>query len=202
LNSWGRQFADAGYTPNHGIIGVDPGSTTGLFGVIVGRNDDDCIAILTAYGQTKTDVGGSVDIMLQVMRAMSVPQSRLNVAIEKYIITQRTAKLTRQPAALEVTGVVKDITRSRGGRIWEFTASNAKKFASDDLLERVGWMEKKGYAKRHARDAARQAWTCLAEVDFPAWEVAWEASTDWLGNATSADISLNELMDGDQYDHD
>lgn len=202
MNSWGRQFADAGYAPNHGIIGVDPGSTTGLFGVVVGRNDDDCVAILTAWGQTKDDPAGSVDVMLRVMLALGVPPHRLNVAIEKYVITQRTAKLTRQPAALEVTGAVKGITRSRGGRVWEFTASNAKKFASDDLLERVGWMEKKGYAKRHARDAARQAWTCLAEVDFPAWEVAWEASSEWMTNRKHVDISLNELMDGDQYDHD
>lgn len=202
MNSWGRQFADAGYAPKHGIIGVDPGSTTGLFSVIVGQNDDDCVAILTAHGQVKDDAAGSVDVMLRVMSAMGVPTNRLNVAIEKYVITQRTAKLTRQPTALEVTGAVKGITRSRGGRVWEFTASNAKKFASDDLLERVGWMEKKGYVKRHARDAARQAWTCLAEVDFPAWEVAWEAQAEWLDTRQSSQTTLNELMDGDQYDHD
>lgn len=201
MNLWRSILDQGGYTATKGIVGVDPGGTTGIFSVIVSENAEGDTGTLTSWTQVTRDAEVTIGYMLLTMKECGIPANRLNVAIEKYIITQRTAKLTRQPAALEVTGEIKALARRHDARVWEFTASNAKKFASDELLERVGWIGR-GRSQRHARDAARQTWSCLAEVDFPAWEATWENQAWTVDGDEVIEVSMDEIMRAGGMDDD
>lgn len=89
-----------------------------------------------------------------------------HIAIERYIITAQTAKLSQQPDALEVTGLVKGLAEIHGcADVRQYMKANLK-FASDSMLRSVGWSTP---GMRHANDAARQAFALLKEVDYPRW---------------------------------
>jgi len=88
------------------------------------------------------------------------------MAIERYIITPKTAKLSQQTEALEVTGMVKAIAALHGVTdVRQYTKANLK-FASDSMMRGVGWHSP---SFRHANDAARQAFALLKDVDYPRW---------------------------------
>lgn len=182
---------ERGIEPTHAIIGVDPGDTTGLFICVVHTD-----GVMLDMQQVNADaILPWMQMITAVLDNCDVPTDRKHIAIEKYQITRRTVKLTRQPAAIEVTGVMKAIANEWGAHIWEFGMASTKKFASDDLLERVGWVHKKGKrSMRHARDAARQAWTCLAEVDFPTWEESWECVNDIALGGSPTLQSLGKML--------
>jgi hypothetical protein len=94
-----------------------------------------------------------------------IPRS-VHFAVEKYIITPKTAKLTQQTDALEVTGVMKAMAAEwRYRTCTQYLKANLK-FASDDMLKAIGWFNPK---MRHANDAARQAFALLKDVDYPHW---------------------------------
>jgi hypothetical protein len=153
------------------IIGVDPGATTGLY-------------VHRTYEANHTEVpqGG-----LQVP-AWHIPELlhdwviRANAhmwdddegteephgiyfAVERYIITQRTAKLTQQADALEVTGMVKAVAYLDHVNVHQYVKGNLG-FASDAMLRKVGWRTP---GMEHADDAARQAFAMLKDIDYPAW---------------------------------
>jgi hypothetical protein len=90
----------------------------------------------------------------------------VHIAIERYIITPKTAKLSQQTEALEVTGMAKGFAALAGiTDVRQYAKANLK-FASDDMLKAVGWWNPK---MRHANDAARQAFALLKDVDYPRW---------------------------------
>lgn len=203
MNLWRDFLEREGYTATHGIIGVDPGGTTGIFSVIIFDHETKRGGVLidksqvTAHpvrGLHLVSPSGFIDSLLIIMKDCGIPEDRLHVAIEKYTITRRTMKLTRQHDALEVTGAVKDVARSHGAHTWEFTPAKAKRFATDELLERVDWMPARGKSQRHARDAARVAWSCLAEVNFPMWEQSWEGFCRVVDGGEIIACTLDELM--------
>jgi hypothetical protein len=86
--------------------------------------------------------------------------ARCTVVVEKFMITARTAELSPQPRAIEVTGVMKFIARRTGATfIGSQTPSAAKKFASDTQLKKVGlWCP----GQDHARDAIRHLLLAIA----------------------------------------
>jgi hypothetical protein len=89
-----------------------------------------------------------------------------HVAVERYIITARTAKLSQQTDALEVTGMVKAVAAIQCmSGVRQYMKANLK-FASDAALKRAGWYDPK---QPHANDAARQAYALLKDVDYPTW---------------------------------
>jgi hypothetical protein len=193
-----RQVENSGFSATSGIIGVDPGGTTGIFMLMMLEHITrrGVIGTYTAYRQVKRsdEPDAVVELLIHDLKSCDVPTNRIHVAIEKYVITRRTAKLTQQPDALEVTGAVKAAAQRHGVHVWQFTPSNAKKFASDDLLERIEWIPKRGMRYRHARDAARQVWTCLAEVDFPAWETIWSEQSLAVSGRNMDEIDVDEFM--------
>jgi hypothetical protein len=96
-----------------------------------------------------------------------MPPERIHVAIERYIITPKTAKLSQQTEALEVTGMVKAIAAIHCVTdVRQYAKANLK-FASDDMLKSVGWKFPK--PMRHAQDASRQAFALLKDVDYTRW---------------------------------
>jgi hypothetical protein len=153
------------------IVGIDPGLTTGIY-------------IYRTYEANHTEVpqgpvqcpAEDVPVMLHgwLNRAHAhIGKDSIHIAVEKYIITSRTAKLSQQHEALEVTGAVKGIASlfsSYGFSgetvdVRQYAKANLK-FASDDMLKAVGWFNPK---MRHANDAARQAFALLKDVDYPRW---------------------------------
>lgn len=87
------------------------------------------------------------------------------VACERYVITQRTARLTRQPAALEVTGVVREDALQLGFEFSQYPPSTSKRLASNDRLRRLGlWTPRAPDASdaNDVNDAMRQTVTAMA----------------------------------------
>lgn len=153
------------------IIGVDPGLMTGLF-------------VYRTYEANHTEVPqGPVQVPADdIPRTLTDWINRANahmweddgnpepngifIAVERYIITSRTAKLSQQSEALEVTGMVKAVARlNEPIEVRQYMKANLG-FASDDMLRVVGWHTPK---MRHANDAARQAFALLKDVDHPRW---------------------------------
>lgn len=174
----------------YAIIGVDPGLMTGLY-------------VYRTYEANHTEVpqgpvqcpAEDIPVLLHgwLNRAHAhIGKDDIHIAVEKYIITARTAKLSQQHEALEVTGAVKGIAAlfSSYGFLGEtvdvrqYLKANLK-FASDDMLRTMGWYNPK---MRHANDAARQASALLKEVDYPRWCE--------LVKGGSLDTTTNEEMTG------
>lgn len=153
------------------IVGVDPGLMTGIY-------------IYRTYEANHTEVpqgpvqcpAEDVPVLLHgwLNRAHAhIGKDSMHIAVEKYIITSRTAKLSQQHESLEVTGAVKGIASlfssygfsGQTVGVRQYAKANLK-FASDDMLKAVGWWNPK---MRHANDAARQAFALLKDVDYPRW---------------------------------
>ena len=154
------------------IIGVDPGLMTGLF-------------VFRTYAANHTEVPqgpvqASADQIPTLLHDWIIRANAhmwdddggteqphgVYLAVEKFIITGRTAKLSQQTDALEVTGMVKALAALNGWiDVKQYAKANLK-FANDDALKRAGWYSPK---MRHANDAARQAYALLKDVDYPTW---------------------------------
>jgi hypothetical protein len=147
------------------IIGIDPGLMTGVFTWHPGMGKAPALPVCEQYQIPANEV---IDYLWGLMgdwRHYWLPDN-IHVAIEKYIITSRTAKLSQQSDALEVTGIVKAVSHLHGVTdVRQYLKANLK-FASDDILRGVGWYSPK---LRHANDAARQAFALLKDVDYPRW---------------------------------
>jgi len=141
------------------IIGIDPGLMTGTF---IYRSNDG----YTEGGQLEVPELISTCHQFLGWWAATEPIDNVHIAIERYIITPKTAKLSQQTEALEVTGMVKAIAAIHGVTdVRQYAKSNLK-FASDDMLRDVGWGTP---GMDHARNAARQAFALLKDVDYPRW---------------------------------
>jgi len=147
------------------IIGIDPGLMTGvyLYGTVRGRDygTGDHIAVEDFPMQFGSSLNGILGWTMKLC-----DPSNVHIAVERYIITPKTAKLSQQTEALEVTGMVKGFAALAGiTDVRQYAKANLK-FASDDMLKAVGWATP---GMRHANDAARQAFALLKDVDYPRW---------------------------------
>lgn len=144
------------------ILGVDPGTTTGLFLVTVAVTTDDNGGDVTVRSDfTGWQVGrrSVPDITSYILGRTPAPSL---VAVERYTITTRTARLTQQPTALEIIGVVKHTCDAADVAYVEQSKSNAAKLASDAALRSIGWHAR---GRRHENDAARHVLLSLAGHD-------------------------------------
>lgn len=179
---------------SYAVIGVDPGLMTGIFvfmhmhhdggGYIPPKTD----LIAKPYQVPAHEVGTwlweTIDWLEDTDQGPG--PGDIHIAVEKYIITSRTAKLTQQHEALEVTGAVKAVALQSFSKpeVKQYLKSNLK-YASDDILRTMGWFTPK---LRHANDAARQASALLKEVDYPRWCELVKGGT--------LDTTTNEEMTG------
>lgn len=143
------------------IVGIDPGLMTGVFSYQSITDSPGC-----AWSQVAaSDVPKFLRTLLSRWQDWA-GHSSVHVAVEKYIITARTAKLTQQSEALEVTGMVKAVAdQYLSTEVHQYLKANLK-YANDDMLRTMGWYKP---SMRHANDAARQASALLKEVDYPRW---------------------------------
>jgi hypothetical protein len=150
---------------SYAIIGVDPGTMTGIF--VYQRCDSPC-----CEGVRITPLQVPADNVWGKLRQGGIKfdkhcwDQRRYYAVERFIITSKTAKLTQNTDALEVTGMVRAASHiTQGNGLVRYAKANLK-FASDDMLRKVGWYTP---AMGHANDAARQAFALLKDVDYPRW---------------------------------
>lgn len=154
----GRKSMNSRYV----IVGVDPGLMTGMY---VYRSDADWSSLRTS-GPMQVSAEKVPVRVHNLLIESGIEGYAVHLAVEKYIITSRTAKLSQQSEALEVTGMVKAVASLLGASdVRQYLKANLK-FASDDMLRTMGWYSSK---MRHANDAARQASALLKEVDYPRW---------------------------------
>lgn len=150
------------------VIGIDPGLTTGIFEWNTARMSPDTSGWIS-HEISAVDVPLFLNRRLRAMSKRSDMQ--VHIAVEKFIINARTARLSQQSEALEVTGMVKAIAAvsqlGATGRVdvRQYLKSNLK-YASDEALKRANWYSVR---ERHANDAARQAFALLKDVDYPLW---------------------------------
>lgn len=142
----------------HAFIGVDPGLTTGTFVFFTDGPRD-------VGHLSRAEVAPTTHQVFARWADMYGPD-RVHVAIERFIITPRTARLSPQPDALEVSGLVKGLAQIHGITDVRQYAKGNLKFASDRVLGACGWRVPN---MRHANDAARQAFALLKDVDYPLW---------------------------------
>jgi hypothetical protein len=154
------------------VVGIDPGLMTGVFIYQSGMPQPGFgLNREKVYPQIEGAHVPASDIPKYLRTTLSRWQdwaghSGVHVAVERYIITARTAKLTQQSEALEVTGMVKAVAdQYLSTEVRQYLKANLK-FASDDMLSVMGWRMPK---LRHANDAARQASALLKEVDYLRW---------------------------------
>ena len=147
------------------IIGCDPGLMTGLY---VYRTYDANMTYVPD-GPVQLESWKVASMLYEWLNRVlaHVEETDVHIAIEKYIITSRTAKLSQQSDALEITGAVKGVASlfPLVPEPRQFLKANLK-YASDGMLRTMGWYN---IGLRHANDAARQASALLKEVDYPRW---------------------------------
>jgi hypothetical protein len=164
------------------LIGVDPGKTTGLF---VYSNGPRFGFLDRQYLRDEVDAEQMPKRMsdLIVKATDYVGYGGVHIAVERYIVTGRTAKLSQQTDALEVTGMIKAFaTLHTSNSIRQYMKANLK-FANDAALRRAGWHSSK---LGHATDAARQAYALLKDVDYP----------EWLAVSNGAMMKFDDTMKG------
>lgn len=139
------------------IIGVDPGITSGLF--VIGAGNEIMTAAELDFEQINVHV-----------ESLVVWPLRTAIGVERFVISERTLRTKREGQwSIEVTGCMRRIALLRGCRFYDKgDASTTKKFASDYLLNGLGWYHPtKG---GHINDAARVAALTLAATDPPRWK--------------------------------
>lgn len=142
------------------IMGVDPGGTTGIVVIDVPWDEkryetspDTYVAdyqIEAQWGQTDASVG-------RQMFKLICQHSPELIVVEKFIITQRTVRFTRQPDALWIIGGVRFIADILSIPVHMQPASLAKTTWDATRLKESGWA--KVVKQKHARDALRHALT-------------------------------------------
>lgn len=140
------------------LIGIDPGATTGVF---VYFED----GVIDACQYPREEITAHTADALQRWAQWRGPHN-VHIAIEKYIITPNTAKLSQQTDALEVTGMVKGLAQlNHITDVRQYAKANLK-FANDRMLDGVRWRKPN---LKHSWDAARQTFALLKDVDPPVW---------------------------------
>lgn len=164
------------------LIGVDPGKTTGLF-LYSNASRFGFLDRQYLHDQVDADDAPKRISDLIVKATDYVGYGGVHIAVERFIITGRTAKLSQQTDALEVTGMVKAFARLHTrNSITQYMKANLK-FANDGALKRAGWYSSK---LGHATDAARQTYALLKDVDYP----------EWLAVSNGAMMKFDDKMKG------
>jgi hypothetical protein len=141
----------------YAVAGIDPGNTTGCFGAqIYIPGDGHHLWSLTTHLELKhaIDVREWLDNFIH-----RVETPNLVVGIERFVITPRTSKLSRQPAALGIIGIMEELCQERRVSYRLQMKSEVVKLGSDVKLRKLGWYSP---GQGHANDAARHALFALA----------------------------------------
>ncbi len=131
------------------IMGVDPGKTTG-------------VAVVRASGPSKAEVLKYAQVDIEdapryFADALDYYTDLSVISMERFTISARTLKASRQSDPLDVIGGVKFLValHDRDIQLFRFGPSDAKTAYSDKRLKALGLFS--AVAGTHARDALRHA---------------------------------------------
>jgi hypothetical protein len=142
------------------VVGIDPGNVTGCFGAIIYMYDNSPTWSLTTHEELRSATRVRDWLVHYVEHVVETPN--FVVGVERYVITPRTHKLSRQPAALEIIGVVTEVCNELHVDCRLQMKSEVVKLGSDVKLRGLGWYSP---GQGHANDAARHALAALAHHD-------------------------------------
>lgn len=107
------------------VIGVDPGDTCGVARYV----DGEFAAVQCIYQ----------DALGRFVLPWLDEFSQVVVSVERYTIGAQTVKMSRQPTALHVIGIIKlECERRPGARFVQHQPGDAKRLGSVALLRRLG----------------------------------------------------------------
>lgn len=121
------------------ILAIDPGNVTGVATYHRGRLETSELPKHEVY-----------EFLLPFITDRVFP---LEVVAERFVISQRTIRSERQGDALDILGFLDGLCYLEMVPLTLQTAAQAKSFATDDKLRRLGWYQKT--KDGHANDACR-----------------------------------------------
>jgi hypothetical protein len=131
----------------HYVLAIDPGLTTGI--CLIKRTDDNDIELLWSDELDWINTARRVDETLREYGGADV-----DVVLERFTITQQTAKNSQQQWSIEIIGMCRLMSMAHGaGEITLQAPSDAKRFASNPRLKAVDLWHVGGGG--HALDAIR-----------------------------------------------
>lgn len=119
------------------LLAIDPGLTTGW---MIWQNG-------FSYAGQAEPPNGFLNLAWSEMPAVDV------VVMEEFRITDRTMRTTREPWSLHIIGAVAWMAERHGAELVMQSPGDAKAFATNTKLKRLGWPLKGD----HAKDAGRHA---------------------------------------------
>lgn len=138
------------------IVGLDPGESTGLFGLRVDRSNVDC------FVRFQGEAPKALHRLEQVIRDVAVWQENVVIAAERFTTTDKTGKRSSQPTPLRVLGAAEQLSYQYTNV--EFTLqspADAKKLMPNVRLRELGLYTSADLVGRpdanDVNDAARHA---------------------------------------------
>lgn len=151
------------------IVGLDPGESTGLFGIRVDELRVD------PFLRVQCEPSRALHKLEEFVRNAALWQENVVVAGERYTTTDRTGKRSSQPTPLRVLGAAEQLSYQYANV--EFTLqqpADAKKLAPNDVLRDLGFYTRAGDVDRpdanDVNDAARHALLALARRKISAFD--------------------------------
>lgn len=141
------------------IIGVDPGKKCGI---ALYDEDDSQPFRFESYTLPSEE---AIVAVAEWLEPNMYEEQPVLVVCERYTIGGRTVKMSRQPRALEVIGVVRDMCHRLNVPFVLQNPSDAKKFGNPERLKDIGWW-KVGDVDDDANSAAAHVLLGLA-THFP-----------------------------------
>lgn len=135
------------------IVGEDPGLITGLATAHIKLDESGLHVTQFGYELGWDETADALEHLLRLGRYDVV-------AVERYVITNRTAKLTQQPEALEMIGATRSACRRYSVPMILQSKSDADTICSDRVLKSIGWYQRT--KDGHANDASRQVLLALS----------------------------------------
>lgn len=140
------------------VFGVDPGLLTGAALLDISDLDD-----IIKLGSWELTVNEYFDMAEAVTTRLG---PSVEIAIEDFHITNRTAKLSEAPWSLQLIGATMFLARRFGVRDFQLQSPSEKKFADNAKLRKVGFWHVGG--EGHANDAYRHAMVYIHDKN-PRW---------------------------------
>jgi hypothetical protein len=137
-------------------LAIDPGGTTGFAWLVEDAN--------LSFGCGQIEGRHEAEQFVRDMYAQHRDEG-VTVIIERWDVRKNTHTLTNQDDPRYIIGWVDGYCHEHGIPYKEQTPAQAKRFADDLKLQRIGWYVK---GQDHSRDAARHLMTYLAKQPGPA----------------------------------
>lgn len=140
------------------LLAIDPGLATGM--ALINITDLNNPQIINAWELNTTEFYDKAEEIISSCGPL------LDIVIENFIVTKRTAELTQAPWSLELIGVVRFLARKYYVNDLVLNKPSDKQFADNDKLRQCGFWFVGG--EGHANDAFRHAVVWLVNKN-PRW---------------------------------